>query len=277
MAVKALQHFARMRGGAQAQLLLADDRRYYIVKFQNNPQHRRVLANELLAGILLGHLGLPAARGEVVEVSSGLVAVSPGMYVEAGGHQQPCAAGLQFGSCYPGDPARLAVYDYLPESLFRRLLNADCFVGMAAFDKWVSNADGRQAVFFRGTGHPCRPAPGASFEQPGLLALMIDHGFCFTAQQWVFRDLPQIGIYPRPWLYEGVTGYNSFEPWLGRIRDFSLDVLDDAYKRLPPEWYDGDMPALEQLLEQLYARRALVPDLLKASREGARNPFPNWR
>jgi hypothetical protein len=38
-----------MRGGAQAHLMRADDGRFYVVKFQNNPQHLRVPANELLA------------------------------------------------------------------------------------------------------------------------------------------------------------------------------------------------------------------------------------
>jgi len=37
-----------MRGGAQSHLMRCDDGDYYIVKFQNNPQGVRILANELL-------------------------------------------------------------------------------------------------------------------------------------------------------------------------------------------------------------------------------------
>ena len=47
MAVLAVQHIRRMRGGAQGQLMLGADGHAYVVKFQNNPQHMRVLANEL--------------------------------------------------------------------------------------------------------------------------------------------------------------------------------------------------------------------------------------
>ena len=37
-----------MRGGAQSQLMLGVGRKaLWVVKFQNNPQHLRVLANEL--------------------------------------------------------------------------------------------------------------------------------------------------------------------------------------------------------------------------------------
>jgi hypothetical protein len=42
MPVNARRFIRKMRGGAQAHLLEADDGDYYIVKFQNNPQHRRI-------------------------------------------------------------------------------------------------------------------------------------------------------------------------------------------------------------------------------------------
>ena len=38
-----------MRGGAQSQLMLGADGKLWVVKFQNNPQDVRVLANELIA------------------------------------------------------------------------------------------------------------------------------------------------------------------------------------------------------------------------------------
>ena len=47
--VVAVQHVRRMRGGAQGHLMRCSDGNFYVVKFRNNPQHLRVLANELLA------------------------------------------------------------------------------------------------------------------------------------------------------------------------------------------------------------------------------------
>ena len=58
----AVEHVRRMRGGAQAQLMRCDDDAYYIVKFQNNPQHLRILANEMLATRLAARLGLACRR-----------------------------------------------------------------------------------------------------------------------------------------------------------------------------------------------------------------------
>ena len=58
MPVSAVQHVRRMRGGAQSQLMRASDGYFYIVKFQNNPQHPRILANEILATRLADQIGL---------------------------------------------------------------------------------------------------------------------------------------------------------------------------------------------------------------------------
>ena len=66
MAVLAVQHIRRMRGGAQGQLMLGADGRVYVVKFQNNPQHMRVLANEFLASRLAAAAGL-SVPGQVVD------------------------------------------------------------------------------------------------------------------------------------------------------------------------------------------------------------------
>src|SRR5579871_584432 len=53
------QHVRRMRGGSQAHLVRASDGAFYVVKFQNNPQSLRVLANEMFATQIGLWLGLP--------------------------------------------------------------------------------------------------------------------------------------------------------------------------------------------------------------------------
>ena len=58
----AVQHIRRMRGGAQAHLMHASDGNFYVVKHTNNPQHVRVLANEMFASRLGQWLGLPIPR-----------------------------------------------------------------------------------------------------------------------------------------------------------------------------------------------------------------------
>ena len=280
MAVVARQHIKRMRGGANAHLVLADDDRYYVVKFRNNPQHQRILVNELVCSVMLRYLQLPAPGWEIVQAPKQLIDETPELTMEVGRGKLRCEPGLHFGSQYPGDPARRAVYDYVPLSILRLVLNADTFCGMVAFDKWVSNADGRQAIFFRDrakhwlrVGHPPQEISPRSLV---YVVNMIDHGFAFNAQNWEFSDSPEIGLYSRPEVYSGVSGYESFEPWLDLIRHFPVEVLDDAYRKTPPEWHGGDWDGMESLLERLYRRRVRVPELLRAAKKAGRDPFPNW-
>ena len=48
-----------LRGGSQSRLMRASDGNHYVVKFRDNPQGSRILANELLASRLAEQLGLP--------------------------------------------------------------------------------------------------------------------------------------------------------------------------------------------------------------------------
>src|SRR5207248_9410910 len=107
--VLAVEHIRRMRGGAQSHLMRCDDGGYYIVKFQNNPQHVRVLANEMLGTKLAGGLGLRVPQTEVVEVRRELVELTADLVIQLGTGRTPCRAGKQFGSRYPGDPAQTPV------------------------------------------------------------------------------------------------------------------------------------------------------------------------
>ncbi len=80
--LQALEQIRRMRGGAQSQLMRCSDGCYYVVKFQNNPQHRRILVNELLGTRLAGRLGLPITPAEIIDVSEELIRLTPELCME---------------------------------------------------------------------------------------------------------------------------------------------------------------------------------------------------
>ena len=135
MAVLAVQQIRRMRGGAQGQLMLGADGRVYVVKFQNNPQHTRVLANEFLASRLASAAGLTAPETELVEVSSWLVENTPELEIDLGRTRVRCRAGLQFGSRFVGGLMPGQVVDYLPEEQMAEVRNLGEFAGILALDK----------------------------------------------------------------------------------------------------------------------------------------------
>src|SRR5262249_51127657 len=120
----------------------------YVVKFQNNPQHRRILVNELLGTRLAARMGLATAPVAMVEVSAELIRLTPELCIELPRSRTPCTAGLQFGSRFPGDPRHLTLHDFLPDEKLRAVANLHEFAGMLVFDKWTCNTNGRQTLFF---------------------------------------------------------------------------------------------------------------------------------
>jgi HipA-like protein len=280
----AVEEIRRMRGGAQAHLMRCADDNYYVVKFQNNPQGRRILANELLASRIAARMGLPVAGADTVEVRRGLIERTGDLVIQLGRGREPCAAGLQFGSRFPGDPASTVVYDFLPDEQLREAANLEAFAGVLAFDKWTCNTNGRQAVFYHSplpgqqsaTHAESGDTPRAAINEARYRALFIDHGFCFNAGEWNFPDAPLRGIYARGMVYEGVRGMEAFEPWIARLEKLGMAELGEAADGIPDEWYDGDFDALEKMLAQLERRRKLVPELIRAAWKSSRTPFPNW-
>src|SRR5215469_13749211 len=259
----AVQHIRRMRGGSQAHLLRASDGSYYVTKFQNNPQHIRVLANEMFATRLAQWLGLPVPRVEVIEVSDWLVSHTPDLRIENGGAATPCSSGRQLGSQHP-DP-ELPIFDYLPESLLDQVTNVGDFARMLVLDKWVGNADGRQAVF-------TRKLRGRRYH-----AMFIDQGYAFNAGDWDFPDAALRGVYAHNRVYKDVTGWESFEPAL--IKAEEADIIDiwRCAEPIPPEWYEYDRNGLERIVETIYQRRIKIRDLINSFRTSSREPFRNWR
>ena len=59
----ATEQIRRMRGGAQSHLMRCSDGHYYIVKFQNNLQHRRILVNEVAGNKIGGAAGAAGHAG----------------------------------------------------------------------------------------------------------------------------------------------------------------------------------------------------------------------
>ncbi len=264
MAVLAVQQIRRMRGGAQGQLMLGADGHLYVVKFQNNPQHRRVLANELVASRLAAAAGLTVPETGLVEVSGWLVENTPELEIDLGRRRERCQPGLQFGSRFAGGLMPGQVVDYLPEEQLVEVKNLAEFAGILALDKWTGNANGRQAVFVRRQ------------RERRYKAVFIDFGYCFHAGEWRFEDLPLRGVYYRNEVYREIRDWSAFEPWLSRIETLPAEAVWEAANEVPPEWYGGDLGEMEALVEKLLARRSRIRALIEAFRNSDRKPFPNW-
>src|SRR5471030_2890214 len=103
MPLTAVRHVRKMRGGAQAHLLEADDGHWYVVKFRNNPQHRRILVNESLAATFLEYLKIATPKTALIEVTAEFLTAHPDVHLHLGTRRIPFEPGWQFGSI-PGRP-----------------------------------------------------------------------------------------------------------------------------------------------------------------------------
>ncbi|HEY1657987.1 MAG TPA: HipA family kinase [Candidatus Sulfotelmatobacter sp.] len=253
-----------MRGGAQSHLMRCSDGQFYVVKFLNNPQHLRVLANEMLATRLAEKAGLPVPVTEVVEVGDWLVEHTPELHMQLAHNTIPCKPGLQFGSRYVVNPMEGQVFDYIPVEMLDRVRNVESFAGMLVLDKWTGNANGRQAAFWR------------KLREKKYTASFIDQGYCFNAGEWTFPDYPLRGVYSRNEVYAGVRGWESFEPWLSRVEKMEEDIVWSVAGGIPPAWYADEWDALQALVRTLIQRREFVRGLIELFRISVRRPFPRW-
>jgi hypothetical protein len=275
MPIRARQLIRRMRGGAQAHLIEADDGHCYVVKFKNNPQHRRILVNEWIATAFLRYLEISAPGAAIVEIDEAFAQSNPDASIQLGSRRVPPAPGWHYGSRFPGDPARIAVFDFLPDVLLSKVVNVSDFAGVFVFDKWTGNSDARQSIYYRAKLTPAHPG-----EEPraGFVAWMIDHGYTFDGPHWTFVDSPLQGMYFRPKVYEQVYGWSDFEPWLDRVTHFPEEVVDAAVRQIPTEWLDEDDEVqLHTLLDRLMARRSRIAGLIEDARSSRPDRFPNWK
>jgi hypothetical protein len=277
MPVRARNLIRKMRGGAQAHLLEGEDGAFYVVKFTNNPQHRRILINEWLACAFLRYLQIHVPDTAVIELTGEFIGSHPDLYLSIGPRREQVPPGLHFGSRVAVHPDRVAVFDFLPDKLLNKIENRVDFLGALVFDKWVANADSRQAVFFRARAKAWTPLKGETPARIGFFAQMIDHGFAFNGPHWEFQDSHLQGLYFRTAVYDEVRSLDSFQPWIAMVENFPIEVVDSAWKEIPRDWLQDDEAALENLLEGLLKRRTRIGTLIHEIRRNRATAFANWR
>lgn len=113
MSINAIAHISRLRGGSQAQVMLADDGNKYVVKFLGNPQHDRVLANEYRACGLAKLIGLCVAEPAIIQADERTIRAQKIMFTLAGCVVAP-RPGPQFSSRLV--TAEL-IFDFLPRTM----------------------------------------------------------------------------------------------------------------------------------------------------------------
>ena len=237
-----------------------------MVKFQNNPQHLRVLANELIATRLAEAVGLTVPATDVVEVSAWLIAQHARHARRARrAAARALTAGLQFGSRFIGGLMPGQVVDYLPEPQLDEVRNLAEFAGMLALDKWTGNATGARRSSIAGRASAAT-APRSSTRASAS-----------TPATGTFPTRPCAACTRATACYAGVTGWASFEPWLTPHRgDGRRQHLEHRRHGSAGVVRAATCRASSGCCEQLLRRRGRVRELIAAFRDSNREPFPLW-
>jgi hypothetical protein len=268
--IKAIKHIRRMHGGSEAHMCECSDGYNYIVKFQNNPEGNRTLANDLLGTLLARYMGLPVPDPAVVTVTADLIPGKRDRLLRYDPGPKLGTPGECFGSKYltPRMPGRHRSNSVEPGDLNRAYLlklgNLKDFAGMLVFDQWACNTDPRQVVFVLNKDNLDR-------------VVMIDFGYCFHGPNWRFPSYSSIGVFGEWYVYNAIKSMEAFEPWLQILEnDLNEDVLTSLAGLIPPIWYDFDAVALKSLLTSLNERRKLVREMLRHCCSMNRHSFRNW-
>jgi hypothetical protein len=252
-----------MNGGTQSHLLRASDGLLYVTKFQNNPQHTRILASEFVATKIGLWLGLPMPQVEIIDVPEWLINRTSELRIEDDHRLIRCSSGRQLAFRYLADQ-RGKVFHRLSKRMFERVINRQDFVRILIFDKWLGNCDGRQAIFVKA-------AKGSLYR-----ATFVDQHYCFNGWRWTFPDLPHMGLYEHQYVYRDVTSWEDFEPVLSRAEKIDRFDLWKFATEIPPEWYQHETAALSRLIERLYRRRSSIRDSIMKFRKCVSDPFLKW-
>jgi len=268
--VEAAKYCGSVRGGSQAQLVETSDAKYFVVKAPNNPQGSRILVNELLGSLILGHLGIPTPEPAIVQIHPWLVSRNDEMRVSGDtGRLESWQPGLCFGSqisSHGWKPIGLCPFmDMLYDHQYSRVVNLETFHEVLMFDLWAMQTDRRQAVFVRPKG------------KRSFVATMIDQGFCFGGARW--SKSPRAAHYTtfrQPQVYDSVFGIDSFEPIMNRMRrKLNLRVLRKLAAEIPEEWI-SDRAQFDELLCLLNDRLKILEDLVNDLHLSGCSPFRNW-
>lgn len=249
--VRARQLIRKMRGGSQAALIETSNA-YYVTKWLQNGQHRRVLINEAVGSALLRLLNIAVPGWACIDADEEFLKRNPDVMVETGRGKVPILPGRHFGSRYPVDPNRKAVYDLLPARLLPKVWNHVDLLRVPVFDRWVDNRDERQAVYYR--------------QGRGFSALMIDQGHCFgfDGLEWHFTTSagnwgPFSGISE---LYEREKILEIYRDTIRSIQAITSDRLEDLLGSLPCDWIQNDTKELSVIVRTVMDRGRRLEEMM---------------
>ena len=249
--VQGIAVISRLTGASRSLLMLASGLKLWVIKFQDNPQHPRLVLTEYIATEIARSLGLSVPPCKFVGVpQSALDRNLSGVNLDPRYHRP----GLHFGSKFTAQRDSMKPVHFFPSQDLPRVSNLAEVTGIYALDVWLGNTDSRQVVFV-----PNRSA--TAFQ-----AWWIDFGECFGGGGgWENRNWNPCCMLQTRQMYTAFNDVKKLARWVERIQSFPTHRLTDIIMSIPAVLRDPEMPALEMLVSRLDERRSEIAELIVAA------------
>ncbi len=231
------------KGGSGAQIMADAAGNIYYVKFRENGQLLKILANEYVAGKIAQRLNLPCPDVHIVELETSLASTIPpinGLAISQGPH---------FGS------SQLNNLYTIPNirGIIPKCQNTNDFPSIILFDALLYNVDRKNDGNFIVT----TTSSGYQFN-------IIDHGHCFGSY-WDEATLTGIvGVWSDSYLdemYQTITHLDNFQPVVQTIKAIPDDFFTTLVNEIPVEWLPITQER-EALIRFLIAQRDNIDTML---------------
>lgn len=168
---------------------------------------------------------------------------------------------------YPVDPRKSIIQDILEPECTPLIGNIEALVGAFVLDRWLANADLRQAVYFRKTsllqGATVNIEDDAA--RPSMRLLLIDQGNCFNGTEWNFKVGPHHSKLSGELWRQVPNRAEVLEAWIARVRRLSLESLAQPLLSVPAQWLPSSH-SFDRFLATLDKRRERLEDLVADAR-----------
>jgi hypothetical protein len=236
----------RLRGGSQAWQVQCEDSRFYVAKFAGNPQGNRSLVNDWIVSRMMQRLGISTPAVRLLHLPAELQARGE-LHFCVGKKRIPVSGNLHFGSMYPVDPEKTAIFDFLPEKCLAKVINLADFAKTWVTDKWLYQTDTRQAIFAR------TRVPGGAF---AMRAYMIDHGMCFGGTLWALHDEQYVKRDLNHLVCRRLDMHRDCAKWATALQEMDHEALNCAASTIPETWFEhNDRECLAHLMQLVRIRQ----------------------
>jgi hypothetical protein len=243
-----MKHFGNVGIGITSpQLFRANDRKFYVVKLQNNRLGSKVLASEFLAAKFGEHMGLCFPISDIIEITEQTIQQSPQLMASG------LAPGRHFASQY------LNRTEYLKSNNIHRASNVTEMAGVILFDYMFHNSD-------------------RTYNKKNLLLrrdddiykiYAIDNSHLFRSSRWTIPHLHSLSriikLYYR-YSYGALLSHwlspSDFLPYAEKVREMSQESIVTVVKEIPEEWLPDDAER-QALIEYITIRIEMLEGILE--------------